>query len=130
MNLLLDTCAILWIVSTPHRLSDVARTALEQPDTSVCVSAISCAEIACGVERGRIELDRHWKVWFRRHTEINGWECLPIDLRVMEEAYSLPPPFHADPADRTIVATARMNSLSVLTGDRRILDYPHVETCW
>jgi PIN domain nuclease of toxin-antitoxin system len=48
----------------------------------------------------------------------------------MEEAFSLPSPFHADPADRMLVATARPHGLAILTADRRILDYPHVETCW
>jgi len=75
-------------------------------------------------------LDQHWKVWFRHHLDVNGWECLPLDLAVMEEAYSLPPSFHADPADRSIVATARIHGLSIVTGDRKILAYPHVETCW
>jgi len=38
----------------------------------------------------------------------------------MEEAYSLPEPFHADPADRLIAATARIHRLTV-TGDRLLL---------
>ena len=130
MKLLLDTCAVLWSVSAPDRLTDAARSALESPENTVSVCVISCAEIACGVDRGRIELDRHWKIWFRHYLDVNGWACLSIDLPVMEEAYSLPSPFHADPADRTIVATARIHGMAVVTGDRRILDYPHVEHCW
>ena len=130
MNLLLDTCAVLWSVASPDKLSERSRTALLDPGTRICVSSITCAEIACGVERGRIALDQHWKVWFRHHLDVNGWECLPLDLAVMEEAYSLPPSFHADPTDRSIVATARIHGLSIVTGDRKILAYPHVETCW
>lgn len=130
MNLLLDTCAVLWSVSAPDRLTETARNALESPENTVSVCAISCAEIACGVDRGRIELDRHWKTWFRHYLDVNGWACLPIDQPVMEEAYSLPAPFHADPADRTIVAAARIHGMAVVTGDRRILAYPHVEHCW
>lgn len=130
MNLLLDTCAVLWAVGDPDRLSAVAREALVAEGNTVAVCAISCAEIACGVERGRIELDQHWKTWFRRYVDLNGWTCESADLQVMEEAYSLPPSFHADPADRVIVATARIRGMAVVTGDRRILDYPHVEHCW
>ena len=73
---------------------DLRRAYLVNPDTAVYVSAISCAEIACAVERHRIELDRHWKQWFRYYLDLNGWICLPIDLDVIEEAYSLPDPFH------------------------------------
>ena len=130
MKTLLDTCTILWSVSSPGHLSPTATKLLEAAATEPCVSAISAAEIACACERGRIELDRHWKTWFRHYVELNDWPCLDIDLTTMEEAYSLPPPFHADPADRILVATARLRGLPVVTADRRILDYPHVESIW
>ena len=130
MEILLDTCAVLWAVSSPAKLSAAAREALEGEDTMPFVSAITSAELACGCERGRIRLDRHWKTWFRYFLEMNQWICLPVDLSIMEEAYSLPPPFHADPADRMLVATARLHGLTVVTADRRILDYPHVDSCW
>jgi PIN domain nuclease of toxin-antitoxin system len=35
----------------------------------------------------------------------------------------LPGEFHGDPADRIIVATARINNLILLTRDRKILQY-------
>lgn len=130
MKVLLDTCAVLWAVSAPQHLSVQARTVLKDSTTAPFVSAISSAEIACACDRGRIELDRHWKTWFRHYLQLNQWECLPIDLAIMEEAYSLPPPFHADPADRIVVATARIHALCVLTADKRILDYPHIDTLW
>ena len=59
-----------------------------------------CAEIACAAERGRIEIDRHGRLWFRHYVELNGWTVLPIELESVEEAYALPAPFHRDPADR------------------------------
>jgi len=59
---------------------------------------------------------------------VNGWTCIPIDLPVMQEAYSLPEPFHSDPADRIIVATARVHRCRVVTGDPKILNYPHVQS--
>ena len=62
--------------------------------------------------------------------EVNQWVCLPVDLAVAEEAYSLPSPFHADPADRIMVASARIHNLAIVTGDGRILAYPHVDTVW
>ena len=128
MRLILDTCAILWAVSDPDRLTLHAQKLLSLESSEVIVSPISCAEIACGVARGRFSLDRHWKIWFRFFTESNGWRIEPIDLDIAEEAYSLPDEFHADPADRIIVATARKLSATVVTADRKILDYPHVNS--
>ena len=130
VKLVLDTCAILWSVSDPARLPDPVAEALVLGDTEVCVSAISCAEIACASERGRLELDRHWRLWFRHYVERNAWTVFPIDLEVVEEAYALPEPFPRDPADRLIVATARRLRAPVVTADARMLGYPHVKTLW
>jgi len=58
MRFLLDTCAVIWAVSEPENLPDDVKRSLTHPDAGVFVSVISCAEIACAVERGRIELDR------------------------------------------------------------------------
>jgi len=130
MKLLLDTCAILWAVAEPQSLSSNSKRTISDPGAEIFVSMISCAEIACAVERRRIALDRHWKSWFRTYTELNGWQSVPIDLEIMEEAYSLPEYSHRDPADRIIVATARKLHLHLVTADRRMLDYPHIETIW
>lgn len=130
MNLLLDTCALIWAISEPERLPDGVRHALEEPGAVVSVSPISCAEIACAVASGRIAIEGHWRSWFRRHVEANGWTSIAIDLDVVEEAYSLPEPFHRDPADRILVATARLARMPIVTADRRILEYPHVQTLW
>jgi PIN domain nuclease of toxin-antitoxin system len=94
------------------------------------VSPISCAEIACAVERGRLALDRHWKPWFRYFVEANGWRIAEIDLKIAEEAYSLPEYSRKDPADRIIIATARVHRCPLVTADRRILEYPHVDCVW
>lgn len=130
MDLLLDTCAILWAVSEPDTLSAAARRALRQPDVRVHVSPISCAEIACLVDRGRLKLDRHWKTWWNHFSSRNGWCAIDITLSIMQEAYSLPDAFHADPADRILVATARDRALALVTADRKLLNYPHVTTLW
>lgn len=130
MNVLLDTCAILWAVIEPERLSEKARSILSREDTQVQVSPISCAEIACAVERGRIELDRHWKLWFRHFVDQNAWRLVSIDLRIVEESYSLPEYSHRDPADRIIVATARLLQCPVVTADRQMVQYPHVDVVW
>lgn len=42
----------------------------------------------------------------------------------------LPGDFHRDPADRIIVATARLHDIVLITKDRRMLAYPHVKTLW
>ncbi len=130
MKLLLDTCCIIWAVSEPDSLSDKAKDLLENEESEIFFSPISVAEIAIASKRGRLELDRHWRKWSRYYTEMNRWQAENIDLDIIEEAYSLPDRFHADPADRIITATARIRRLILLTADRKILSYPHVEAVW
>jgi PIN domain nuclease of toxin-antitoxin system len=55
-----------------------------------------------------------------------------IDLSpdVAIDSCNLPGVFHKDPADRIIVAAARIHNLTLLTKDQKILDYPHVKSTW
>ena len=48
---------------------------------------------------------------------------LPLAASSAAAAYELPEPFHRDPADRIIVAEARIMDAPLLTSDRRILAY-------
>lgn len=129
MNLLLDTCAILFLSTEDPCVGESTRSLVEGAG-AIYISAISSAEMACLQERGRIELPGHWKPWLRQAIERNAWAVADVSLEIMEEAYSLPGSFHADPADRILVATARMMNLCLLTTDRKILDYPHVKAVW
>ena len=130
MDVLLDTCCVIWAASDPDRLSARAREILASEDTLAFVSPASCAELACLWERDRVRLDRHWKAWFNAAVDLNAWNVEVIDLELVQEAGSLPGEFHADPADRILVATARVRGYTILTGDRRILEYPHVRSLW
>lgn len=127
MRYLLDTCAVLWLAGDGEGLAEATVADLQLSQNEVFVSAITSAELACLVRKDKIELPTHWRRWFRDAIEQNGWGVLPVDLENIEEAYSLPGEFHTDPADRVLVAAARLNKLKLVTGDQKILDYPHVQ---
>jgi PIN domain nuclease of toxin-antitoxin system len=130
VNVLLDTCAVIWAASDPESLSTTAHAVLSARDTDVCVSPITCAELCCLQERKRIAIKGHWKTWFSRCLSDSNWRVVDITLSVVQEAYSLPEMFHRDPVDRILVGTARLHDLVLITADHRILDYPHVKTLW
>jgi len=98
------------------------------PAEQVFVSAISVAELACLQEGGRITLKQHWRSWWNGMLQRTAWTCLSITGEIMSEAYSLPPPIHRDPADRVLIATARLERLTLVTTDGKIRGYPHVTT--
>ncbi len=126
--ILLDTCALLYLASAPERLSTQARALACREDQQVHCCPITAAELACLQERQRIVLPQHWKTWFRQQIDNHGWNIVPISLEIVEEAYALPEPIHRDPADRLLIATARVEDLTILTTDRLILEYPHVKS--
>ena len=129
MPYLLDTCAILYIAENTSDLSAAALRLIDAaPHGEIFVSAISVAEIACLQERGRITLKSHWRMWWDGLLKQTAWTCLPITGEVMAEAYSLPSPIHRDPADLVLIATARLEKLTLVTTDGKILYYPHVPT--
>ena len=55
---------------------------------------------------------------------------VPLSPAIAVESCQLPGQFHADPADRLIVATARLHGLTLITADEAIRSYPHLRTLW
>ncbi|MCL5096787.1 MAG: type II toxin-antitoxin system VapC family toxin [Candidatus Omnitrophica bacterium] len=129
MPYLLDTCAILFIAEKTADLSPATLRLIDAaPSGGVFVSAMSVAELACLQERGKIALKLHWRAWWNEMLKRTAWVSLPITSDIMAEAFSLPPPIHRDPVDRVLIATARLERLTLVTTDGKIRSYPHVGT--
>ena len=120
--LLLDTNALLWMRRGDGRLGSVARREIERAWQSdeLAVSAISFWEVAMLVDKGRIRLSDDVHAWRREHLE-QGVVEVPIDGDIGIRAAGLID-FHADPADRLIVATA-LAGHRLVTSDHRILGW-------
>ena len=121
--ILLDTNALLWLRLGDRRLGSNARREIERAwrSNEVAVSAISFWEVAMLVNRGRIRLADDVRSWRREHLE-QGVVEIPVDGEIGIRAVELAD-FHADPADRLIVATA-LAGHRLVTSDRRILEWP------
>lgn len=74
-------------------------------------------------QRGRISLSVPLARWRERTLAARGMRELPVDGAVAIEAVELPGNLHADPADRLLVATARVHGLRLVTRDQRLLEY-------
>lgn len=130
MSYLADTHVLLWWVSADRRLSRsharVLRRARE--DAPVLVSDISLWEIAMLTDQRRIKLDRPLRDWLETATAPPLVKRIGITPAIAAETASLPSTFHRDPADRIIVATARVLGATLLTVDDRILTSAIVPT--
>lgn len=131
--IVLDTHALVWWVSDDTRLSQAARSAIDDKladGDQVLASAISAWEVAMLVERGRIALAMGTDEWLRAVENIEGVSFVPITAQLAAQSASLPGPFHKDPADRMIVALAREQNALLVTADEKIQRYPHVRSLW
>jgi PIN domain nuclease of toxin-antitoxin system len=127
---LLDTHVLLgWFASGP-RLSAAQLRVIRKagPASPLWVSDISLWEIATLVALGRIELSLPLRTWLERATSPPLVQRIGISPAVAAEVAALPPTFHRDPADRIIVASARVLGATLLTRDQRILDAAIVPT--
>ncbi len=123
--IVLDTHALIWAVEGDGRLGTSASCLIEETVQTgrVAVSAITPWEIALLVERRRLRLGREVGVWIAQALALPGVTLIPIEPAIAIDAVRLPGKFHADPADRFIVATARHLQEPLLTADRKILAY-------
>jgi PIN domain nuclease of toxin-antitoxin system len=123
--LLLDTHVWIWFMLANSELAVGGRTAINRAAASgqLRIAAISVWEAALLASRGRIAVGRPLAQWIGEAVSPPGLSIEPLLPQIAVEAYSLPEAFHRDTADRLIVATARVANATLMTRDRRILDY-------
>jgi PIN domain nuclease of toxin-antitoxin system len=114
---LLDTNAILWIISDDPRLSARARRAYAVSE-ELWFSVVSLWEIAIKVSiRGfDFELDPDWWRSIPAELSLNGVRRLDIADAHCREVAALPF-HHRDPFDRMLIAQAKVESMDVITAD-------------
>ena len=69
-----------------------------------------------------------FREWARQAIPPGQIEVLPLSVEISAESNALPGSFNTDdPFDQIIVATARVHNLTVVSCDRAIREYPHVD---
>lgn len=126
-DLLLDTHTLLWWVSDDERLSSGARSAISTA-AHVVASDVSLWELTVKASVGKIQLDPSSAEWFEHHTTRSRFRELPITRRHLVDLASLPLQ-HRDPFDRLLIAQARVENLTLVSGDSEIAKYD-VRTIW
>lgn len=132
MRYLLDTHVWVWWNMRPQKLSRRVRSLISMPAKyeELLLSAISPWEFAKLVEKRRLAISCDPEEWIHQALEIPKLRLVPLSPVVAYRSTMLPPPFHDDPADQIIVATAREENATILTSDERIRSYPHCRSMW
>jgi PIN domain nuclease of toxin-antitoxin system len=129
--ILLDTHVWWWALNEPKKLSNKALNVIRKnPPSQRAIASISMWEFAMMVSTGKVEIRIPPDQWLEQAVNKTGIEVLDLSPKVASESCNLPGEFHKDPADRIIVATARINNLTLITKDKKIINYPYVKTVW
>ena len=129
--ILLDTHVWWWSLTEPENLSPDALAAVSATKTDErFISSISIWEFAMMLAKKRIELKISPTKWLSRAIDESGITVIELSPEIAIDSCNLPGDFHKDPADRIIVASARIHNLTLITKDKKILDYPHVKSLW
>jgi PIN domain nuclease of toxin-antitoxin system len=68
--------------------------------------------------------------WINSALDMPKLRLVPLSPAIAFRSTILPQPFHSDPADQIIVATAREENATIISKDERILSYEHVQSLW
>jgi PIN domain nuclease of toxin-antitoxin system len=122
--LLLDTCALLWTVNRDPLRVD-ARKAISRAASAgaLYLSLVSAWEIGLLVRRGRLELGISAETYIERAFRLPGVRIAALTPEIAVRSSYLPGNLHEDPVDRTLVSTAIIMGLKLITRDQRLLDY-------
>jgi PIN domain nuclease of toxin-antitoxin system len=123
MNLLLDTHIWIWNDTAPEKLSSEITRELANLENQLWLSPVSIWEVTVLLEKRKIDLKEDFRSWadesvtdLQLHEATITWE-VAHELRYTMLG-------HRDPADRFLVATAKVYDLTLVTADERLISVP------
>ena len=123
---LLDTCALIWVFQNNKRIGDIAED-IEYFQGDYAVSVDSVKELLYLLQSGKLRMD------FSFETMMTTLQKKNISVYAFDQgalkALSELPFFksHPDPTDRCIIAMAISDNRTLITGDRKFIQYPKLK---
>jgi PIN domain nuclease of toxin-antitoxin system len=120
MKLLLDTHIWLWSVLEPGRLSRRVTKEIQDSRNELWLSPISIWELIVLWQKKRMLPGEDLEAWIPNALRALPIQEAPVTYEVARETGRLRLP-HRDPADRFLLATAKVFELTLVTADERLL---------
>ena len=117
MKVLLDTHALIWFFAGDERLPVRTRAAIEDPEATAFVSAVSAMEVTLKHRLGKLPQAGRLALAFEEVIERYGFAGLPISLAHAEAAGRLQIA-HKDPFDRLLIAQSLLEGLPLVSNER------------
>jgi len=128
LKLLLDTHTWVWAAENQVKLGVKCRKILADSSNELFISPISTLELAQLISKKRLRLSLHLDKWIEVSVSTLILLTAEFDHKVAQDAYSFQEPFHNDPSDRILVATAMQLGALLVTADKNILRHKWIPT--
>jgi len=117
--MLLDTHVLLWWFAGDKKLPATARQCIENPSTTVFVSAATFWEVAIKGALGKIKVDLEELNFFLADGQ---YQRLDVTFEHASKFRQIPS-HHRDPFDRMLIAQCEVEQLRLLTSDSFLACY-------
>lgn len=118
MKLLIDSHALIWMLSDVDRLPPRAKQEIVSRENQLYVSVASLWELKLKAATGKLRLPQP----FYQEILLLGFDILAIELKHIDEATRLPL-HHKDPFDRMLIAQALTEGMTLVSADRKAAVY-------
>jgi len=124
--IILDTHIWIWLINGDEKVGKPSILNLIKKsvkNSNIFIPAICLWEVVMIASKKRISLNEDTLGWIKKASSAPGISVYPLTAEIAYESTKLPGSFHGDPADRIIVATARVTNGTLITFDKQILNY-------
>ncbi|MEH1820358.1 MAG: type II toxin-antitoxin system VapC family toxin [Nostoc sp.] len=118
MELLLDTCALIWSLEDNSCLLPEVRQQISDSSNKVVVSSVSVWEIEIKRKKGQLKTPDN----IIQAIIDTDFSFLSITEHHAVKAASLPE-YHKDPFDRLLIAQAILEKMIIITSDTQFINY-------
>ncbi len=121
-NILLDTHVFIWAMEKNNRLSSDIQDMLTSPTTSIFISVASVWEIVIKKAKKKLKISQDIEAGIKKAK----FTILPLEIAHVLAVENLPL-HHQDPFDRVLLAQAKIESLSLITADKKMWRYKTID---
>ena len=122
MRYLLDTCAWIFLLTVPDRLSKQQQEAISDSQNQIYLSVVSVWEMSIKIVKGKLELPKSLDELIFESCIKDGYVILDLDVFSVLNSKKLPS-HHQDPFDRMLISQAVNNDLTIITIDSKFASY-------